>query len=1448
MRRVLPLVAALLSWCLNGTAQATLPGGQGTIYRLVSASSGLALSNGGNDALDTYLTMETADQNASGQDWTLLSVSSDGLYTLYNPSSDKAADMASESTAAPYRLLQWTFDGSNANQQFAVKAVDGQDGVYQLLDASGTRALTARADGSVWMDTDLAATATHFKLSDTGRTFTISKPLGGLTYVLTNALTGTVLANGNNTSADSRIVMEKRDDTRYGQRWTLQAISGSEAFVLVNAYSELAVDAGLNGGKQPLQYGVNATNYNQQATFVAIEGQDGTYQLRYTYQGTDYYICAYANNTTAMTTNAAAAGTRFVLTGIDVPIVPRNDWENERVYAVGKEDGHATYTPYATTAEMRGDAERYAKPWVTPTSSRVMSLNGTWKLKWVQELEDRPAEADFAADGADVSAWDDIDVPSCLEMKGYGDPLYINVNYPFEDNPPRITMKNGLYNSCGSYRRDFTLPEGWDGQRIFLHFDGIYSGAYVWVNGHKLGYTEGSTNDAEFDITDYARTGTNNVSVQVFRWTDGSYLEGQDMFHMSGIYRDVYLFATPKTYVRDHYITSSLDADAGYRSGTMRVDVTVAHKEAAAATKQVKVRLLAPDGSEVQSQTVDFAFADSQEGTEQTKAAQFGGLSGLELWNAEAPVLYTVELSQLNAAGQEEEAFSTKYGFRHIEIGQKDRRVFINGKQIYFKGVNTQDTHPLYGRSIDVPTMLKDIELMKQANVNTVRTSHYPRQAKMNAMFDYFGLYVMDEADVECHKNWADGGGMSSASSWRGQYVDRTVRMVLRDRNHPSIIFWSLGNESNSGSNFQATYDATRALDPRPIHYEGSTNAGTSSATDIWSKMYPDLSDVRGNANNNRFQQPYFMCEYAHAMGNAVGNLQEYWDIIESSKYGIGGCIWDWVDQAIVSATDQKAGNLTQNGFNKYRTGYDWPQAPHQGNFVNNGILGADRAWTAKLTEVKKVYQYVKFSAINTQTKTITLTNAYDFIDLGRFYLKYTVLIDGTPAESGTVDLPATAPTAKASVQLPYTTTLAANAGKEVLVNVEICQRDANDYAPADYVVASNQYTLRSRTQTLGKVTVPDNADALTIDKSDASYVTVSNANISLRFKADGTLQSWTADGLDLIKAGGGPEYENYRWIENDAPYGVDPAYGSDNGITAKTATFTLSTDKRTATATVKAAGRNCNYTFVYTIYANGVVDLKASYTAQTGNLRRIGMQMLLPGEFANVSYYARGPWANYIDRKTGSFLGRYTSTVWDMNEYFLRPQTMGNRQDLRELQLTNDKGHGVQVQTSGEVAFSTLYWSDQQLKTKMHNWELIVPDNVADRTVYAHFDYRQKGLGNGSCGPGTISEYLLPSSGTYTYTLRFTPLTGGTTGIGQTATATDRLSVTHSDDEVTVSGAIAAGTKIALYNLGGVRLATASATASAQRLSLPLGTQPRGAYLLQIETPDGLRTHKFVK
>lgn len=1422
----------------------------GYTYRLQHVATGKVMTNGDAPTHNAALTLADIDDSSAGQQWTFHQVgTASGVYLVYNHTYGQAADMAL-TASVPGKLLQWE-PTCSSNQCFLVQQVAGEPTLVQLLcNADPSLVMAAQADGSLLMSKGAEGEATHFSLVGTGQHYAANMPIENCYYTLAHHATGHVLNTRGATDNNALIYADPADEVAAESCiWQLRR-STSEVnwFQLYNPYVGKAMDMALaTNARQPLLWDASYTNENQQVYFNLVESVEGLYQLSCVYKWTTYYMCVCGTQVT-MTTDATAASA-FTLTQVMPENLPLPDyWEDETIFEENKEPAHATYMPYPDTETMRAD-NRYRYPWLDPHGARCMTLNGVWHLHYVESTDQRPGQQDFWADDADVSGWDTIRVPSCLEMKGYGKPYYVNVEYPFVDNPPYVNMEDGLPEPVASYRRTFTLPEGWDGMRTFLHFDGIYSAAYVWVNGHYVGYTQGANNDAEFDLTGVVRKGTNNVSVQVFRWSDGSYLEGQDMWHMSGIHRDVYLYATPLVHVADHCITATLDAAQGYRTGSMNVQLTLDNRDSLSTTKQVAIRLIAPDGKLVKEHIGDVTLTGKE--PVKTTDITFSGLADLELWTAETPNLYTVEVAQMDAAGREEHVFSTKYGFRHIEISA-DKRVYINGECVLFKGANLQDTHPLTGRTVDVATMLRDVVLFKQANMNTLRTSHYPRQAKMYAMMDYYGLYCMDEADLECHKNWEDhkwSGGITDNPSWRAQYVDRTVRMVKSHRNFPSIIFWSLGNESNGGSNFNHTYDAVRALDDRIIHYEGATRAGTPP-TDLWSVMYPSVTECERDANGNSRQQPYFMCEYAHAMGNAVGNLKEYWDIIENSKYGIGGCIWDWCDQSIYDAEDIKHGTLTVTevegepaahpaGLNKYRTGYDYP-GPHQGNFVNNGLVTAERAWSPELTEVKKVYQYIKLTGFDKASKVLTVKNDYDFIALDRFELRYTLLLDGHVKQAGTVALPATAPGAAASVAIPYTDMEEAG---ELCLNIEVCLREETSWAPQGYPIATEQYVLVERPE--GFTAMAEGEGGLGLSREGTDYVIATADGTGVRFSATGDLLSWKYRGKEYLLAG--PEYSNYRWVENDGPNENYNHYAPDAGITSKSiSNVTVADDGRTATATVKGKGRNCSYIFTYTIYSNGVVQLDAAYTSNIKNLRRIGLDMRFVDDYEQVEYYARGPWENYVDRHGGSPLGRYHTTVADMYEPYPKPQSMGNREALRDLTLyttDGDKREGIRIETVGQVAFSVLHYDDVTLKNAAHTWNLVRPGGV-----YAHFDYMQLGIGNGSCGTGTgtLPAYQLPASGTYKHSLRFIPLqVYEGAGIDSPQLSPVSIAYDAATRQVICTGSFGDGATATLYDMGSLPLATATSTGN--RMALPAVGLPHGSYLVVIDSGHDRYTCKIV-
>lgn len=849
------------------------------------------------------------------------------------------------------------------------------------------------------------------------------------------------------------------------QLWGIADLSGSYRFV--NPFDNLAIQAGENGLIQAVE--TNGSDEMQlwlvkpegkyvrlipsnKANWMAVCKEDGSIVL------VDSAKAGKDEAALFMITETKVAAPASAQTAVREKVYS----EDETMFAENKETGHATYTPYVSEAEMTADKEFYATPWVYTKSKSVEFLNGDWYFNFVSQPSERPL--DFYKEDYDVRSWTTIPVPSNWEMHGYDRPIYCNVEYPHSNTPPYIDArkrfnddgKNYGINPVGSYVRFFDLPENWNGKRTFIQFGGIYSAAFVYLNGEYVGYTQGANNVAEFDITKFVREKDNKLAVQVFRWSDGSYLECQDMFRMSGIFRDVFIYSTPLVSVRDHYITSELTPESDYKDDKMKVELTLDNRDGMTGDKDIVVRLSDPDGKTVAEETLSVSFT----GKKRTDKLNVSfNLKNLLPWTAETPNLYTVSVIQRNG-GKDEMAFSTKYGFRDIEI--RGSLVYINGKRVFFKVVNRHDTHPLYGRAVTTESMLEDVLLMKRNNINTIRTSHYPNAAKMYAMFDYYGLYTMDEADLEDHANQS----ISGVPSWIPAFVDRIDRMVLRDRNHPSVIFWSLGNECGGGNNFEACYDAAKRLDSRPVHHESTRDGkeyGGNRFSDMYSKMYPGMDWMDKYVNS--FDKPMFICEYAHAMGNAIGNLKEYWESIESSNSTIGGAIWDWVDQAIYEPIEILDG--TYEG--RLHTGYDFP-GPHQGNFCSNGIIPATRHESPKLKEVKAVYQYVKFALegknVKKNTVSVNVNNTYDFITLNGYELLWETVENGNTVGRDSMLLPAIAPDKSQDFALKVSGTNLRKAeknGSEVMLNLYVRNTKPTEWSSAGHVVAQKQFELSSR-------------------------------------------------------------------------------------------------------------------------------------------------------------------------------------------------------------------------------------------------------------------------------------------------------------------------------------------------------------------------------------------------
>lgn len=1052
----------------------------------------------------------------------------------------------------------------------------------------------------------------------------------------------------------TKVRFEKIDLKNRGQYWTILTLGKGRHMISNSFYSSFFDDGGDN---QRYDYFLlwSADPKNPRNSLLSIEPIDtkltgGKQYYRIISVGRNKMYTMKGNEFKCVPIDDKDQNSWLTINEYEKPNIKGPVWEDETVFAINKLPGVATYLPYASEQEMTSDKEYYNTPWTEPKSSLYQSLDGTWNFHFIPEGINSMKELDEVYARIDRLSWDKIPVPSCWEMQGYDRPIYCNVAYPHSNTPPFIKARQGYndggknyaINPVGVYRRSFSVDGSWlkAKKRTLIHFGGIYSSAMIYVNGRQVGYTQGANNVSEFDLTDYVRSGSNDLVVVVHRWCDGSYLECQDMFRMSGIFRSVYLYNIPENGIRNHVITTDIkgtNATLNLRCEAFKGDV------------KAKARLFSPDGKLI-------GEADVRDGKASISVAD------VKLWSAEIPTLYTLNVVQNGMA------FSTKVGFRSIEI--KGSLLYINGKRIFMKGTNRHDTDPRYGRTVPVETMLRDITMMKQNNINAIRTSHYPNDARLYAMMDYYGIYCCDEADVEDHANQT----ISDMDSWVPAFEDRIERLVTRDINHPAVIFWSMGNECGGGKNFKNCYDTAKRFDPtRPVHYEGTRNGnphGGFTYSDMYSKMYPRMDWMKQYMSNQ--DKPMFFCEYAHAMGNAVGNLDVYVRLIEESNSTIGGCIWDWVDQAVYDPI------LMKKGINRLTTGYDYP-GPHQGNFCSNGIITAERDYTAKLAEVKGAYQYIGFAVDSAAAKTyVVLTNKYLFRNLEDFDLVWKLMDNGKVRKENSVSLPSVNPGGTCSIALPLFS------GKgELVLTCSVRERNATLYSEPGHEVALKDFIIKS-------------APALKV----LSKKTV---------KAD------DAEGLSF-------ELQTDRWIEN---------YKGDK------------------------LGSSADCSIIYNKVSKNVTDVIVTITPKDGELRRAGVACKLDTLLTEISWYGKGPYENYPDRKDGVMMGRYSKSdlgnAWWMENY-INPQSTGDR-FAREVTVTDKKGKGYMIQCPEGFYFSANRYTDEDLLKAQHQWEL-----TPRPYVWLQIDKELMGIGNGSCGPGPLPEYTIKKQ-PITYTFRVTRL-----------------------------------------------------------------------------------------
>ncbi len=1168
---------------------------------------------------------------------------------------------------------------------------------------------------------------------------------------------GLVLDNQGSISSETRMYLGVPDNESQAQAWQFRDL-GNGTYQLVNAFSFQALDCDGTGGEHPvIQWQDERPNPNQH--WVVSFAEDGSCSIVSVASGMALGLDSTHQPGTAVwqkTADPSNPSQRWFLreSAAEVDfIIPKtesnNDWENEKVFAINKLPGHVTFLPFASEKEMVSDPA-YTRPWDRTSTSRILLLNGKWKFNWVADPKDRPSG--FQSPKYDVSSWNEIDVPSNWEMKGYGTPLYSNSTYPFLNNPPFIQPQRGYTtftepNPTGSYRRDFTLPSDWGDKQVYIHFDGVYSAFYLWVNGKKVGYSQGANNDSEFDITKFVVKGRNVVAVEVYKWSDGSYLEDQDMFRLAGIHRDVYLVARPRLHFNDFDIKASFSD--GFSIGSIDASA-ILRNDGKGSVARVKAAIYDEQGREVsQAESAETMISAGKEFA--LKDIRMD-VSNPHLWSAEDPYLYTIRMELLDKAGKTLETTFFRHGFRKVEF--KGNKLYVNGALTYLKGTNRHDIDPVHGKAVPVETMLKDILLMKRHNINTVRTSHYPNDPKMYAMYDYFGLYVIDEADQECHGNNA----ISKTPSWEAAYVDRAERMVRRDKLHPSVIFWSLGNESGPGPNIVAERDAVRRLDDRPIHYEGM-----NSVADMDSRMYPSLSEMEAQDKEGS-DKPYILCEYAHAMGNAIGNLAEYWDYIENkSERMIGACIWDWVDQGI-HMFGENNGNLYFGG--------SFGDLPNDNDFCLNGIITSDRRVTAKLLQVKKVYQYIKItrgsapltnrslSGVEGQVELL-LENRYTTYNLSQMGLHYRLLHDGKQVTTGETSIPGAKPGESCSVNIPVDKALLERKDVDVVLQVSVCLKESTRWADAGHEVASAEFILNEPERKLSPVK-PADGSPLKVYTEENRYLCASNGKVSVRFdRTEGSLQSLCLAGEEVLHIQGISQFNGYRYISNDAARFMGIEFHDPLPTTSRVIDFSskvVDGGLRVETSLEATVGGTAvPYSVVYDIHDSGSVDVTATFSpGEKFSLHRLGLRFSLDPAFENVSWYGRGPMENYIDRKDAAFLGVYDATVSGMVEPYARTQSMGERTDTRWIRFSAADGRAFKITAEGPLSFSAQHFTDEDIFRAKYFHNL---GKVRRSAVILNLDSYIDGVGNGSCGPGTLAEYKIVPGEEYTLKFRIEPI-----------------------------------------------------------------------------------------
>lgn len=1010
---------------------------------------------------------------------------------------------------------------------------------------------------------------------------------------------------------------------------------------------------------------------------------------------------------------------------------------------------------HAFAYESRALAEKREKE----SSANFLSLNGKWKFNWVQNPNHRPKN--FYEINFDDNKWEHFSVPANWEVNGYGLPIYVNQPYEFAGRQKTGSRMNPPFdipddnNPVGSYRKKFTLPKSWDGKQVFIHLGAVKSAFFIWVNGKKVGYSEDSKLAAEFDITDYVQPGENLVALQVYRWSDASYLECQDMWRISGIEREVYVYATPKLDVRDFKVQSNLTNN--YKDGKLDVNLEVNNYKTDMRTLHskpdtfsVEVQLTDAAGKEVYKESFNGVY--SVLGKYKTTLSFQKNIPSVKQWSAEMPYLYTLYITLKDKAGKVLEVIPVRVGFRSIEINGRD--FLVNGKRILFKGVNRHEHHPRTGHTLTKDDMLKDMEMMKRLNVNAVRHSHYPPSPYWMELCDEYGLYVIDEANIESHGRYYDlQYTFANDKKWRMPHLERITRMYERDKNFPSVITWSLGNEAGNGVNMYEAYDWLKKKDARPVQYE---RAERDYNTDVICPQYPS-PDWVARWGNSKDKRPMIMSEYAHIMGNSLGNHKEYWEAMETTPGAQGGYVWEWIDQAI---------DTIKNGKRIMAYGGDFPlTGPVDENFSDNnfcvkGVVTGYRELTPMAVELKKVHQFIK-TKYNGNNEII-VTNTYAFKNIDDIKLCWEIMEDGKPVDKGVINnLDILAGDSK-TFTLPVK--VKNRMGKEYFLNTSYRLKTAAPLLEKDYEVAYEQFAYAG-------MPIPGSGNISTSiikENKSGNILFLKGKNFTAEFDLQkGALQSYTVGGTRLLESGPQPAF--YRApTDNDIGAGLNKSlrmwrnvYDETDVSDAKTERVNDNEYKITFTKNILNGQAQTTQNF--TIFGDATIKVHNHFNVQKAeakSLMRIGNNLQVSKQFSNVQWYGRGPWENYWDRKYASQVGLYQQKLKDQYFAYARPQECGNKTDVRWMALTNNKGRGIKIEFADSLlSASALPYSLNDLdpeseKKQYHSGELQERDRI-----YMHIDLLQLGLqGIDSWGSMPLKKYWI-TPGQYQYSYWIKPL-----------------------------------------------------------------------------------------